>query len=160
MSKYYTLCLVGQQGHSIFLPVTQLNVFGFTHLVNCTSNLLFSMQSCNEKLKEKGWKEVALILIQLMCQKQLPSSKFNCTNMSAKSQPKAYTIFNGTGQPTNVLLTLISITLGIIGISFRFHLGWKPIPKNPIPISSATALTCSIKSCKEDCQVQKNFSLI
>jgi hypothetical protein len=32
-------------------------------------------------------------------------------------------------------------TFGIIGMSLRSHFGWKPIPKNPIPISSATALT-------------------
>jgi len=32
-------------------------------------------------------------------------------------------------------------TLGIIGMSLSAHLGWKPIPKNPIPISSATAFT-------------------
>lgn len=28
------------------------------------------------------------------------------------------------------------------GISFRLHFGWKPIPRKPIPISSATAFTC------------------
>ena len=32
-------------------------------------------------------------------------------------------------------------TFGIIGMSLIPHFGWKPIPKNPIPISSATALT-------------------
>jgi hypothetical protein len=35
----------------------------------------------------------------------------------------------------------IKNTLGIIGMSLIPHLGWKPIPRNPIPISSATALT-------------------
>lgn len=32
-------------------------------------------------------------------------------------------------------------TFGITGMSLIPHFGWKPIPKNPIPISSATALT-------------------
>jgi len=32
-------------------------------------------------------------------------------------------------------------TFGIIGMSFSPHFGWKPIPKKPIPISSATAFT-------------------
>lgn len=32
-------------------------------------------------------------------------------------------------------------TFGIMGMSLSPHLGWKPIPKNPIPISSATAFT-------------------
>jgi hypothetical protein len=33
------------------------------------------------------------------------------------------------------------ITFGIIGISLSAHFGWKPSPRNPIPISSPTALT-------------------
>jgi hypothetical protein len=35
----------------------------------------------------------------------------------------------------------IKTTFGIIGMSLSLDFGWKPIPKNPIPISSATALT-------------------
>lgn len=37
-----------------------------------------------------------------------------------------------------------SHTLGMIGMSLRPHFGWKPIPRNPIPISSATAFTYQI----------------
>ncbi len=33
-------------------------------------------------------------------------------------------------------------TLGMIGMASTGHLGWKPMPANPTPISSDTAFTC------------------
>jgi len=51
-------------------------------------------------------------------------------------------------------------TFGITGMSSIPHFGWKPIPKNPIPISSATALTYKHKYMKIITDLKEIGSLI
>lgn len=61
----------------------------------------------------------------------------NCSLFFFFKQILESVLFN----PNEMVGKRIKNTLGIMGMSLTPHLGWKPIPRNPIPISSATALT-------------------